>query len=385
MDAAGAKEGPRLNSLTSVTARVMHVVLSISAGGTERLVIEICRRLGASSAPVVCCLDGAGEWASELTSAGVAVEALNRQPGFRPSLGWHIARLAARHRVSVIHCHHYSPYVYGAVAKTLSPRIGLVYTEHGRLSDAAPSAKRRLVNPWLSRIPARVFAVSEELRRHMVAEGFSEKRVQVIYNGIAISPRVTPEERAAARAELGLPDDAVVVGSVARLDPVKNLSLLLQAHASLHASHPRARVALVGSGPEQQALETEARRLGTSQHVLFTGYRSDARRLMSAFDVYVNCSNYEGVSLTILEAMAAGLPVVATRVGGNAEVVIDGETGIIVPGREAAPLADAIATMSGDPRLRQEMGEAGRRRVEREFSIERMVDDYRKAYEACSR
>jgi glycosyltransferase involved in cell wall biosynthesis len=106
---------------------------------------------------------------------------------------------------------------------------------------------------------------------------------------------------------------------------------------------------------------------------------------MSAFDVYVNCSNYEGVSLTILEAMAAGLPVVATRVGGNAEVVLDGETGIVVPGREAAPLAHAIATMSADPKVRREMGKAGRRRVEREFSIERMVDDYRRVYAACSR
>jgi len=363
----------------------MHVVLSVGAGGTERLVIEICRRLGPKSAPVVCCLDRPGEWASELTSAGVAVEALNRRPGFHPSLGWRIARLAAQHRVSVIHCHHYSPYVYGATAKVLSPRLGLVYTEHGRLSDAAPSPKRRLVNPWLSRIPSRVFSVSEELKRHMVAEGFSEQRVQVIYNGIAISERVTPGERAAVRAELGLPDDALVVGSVARLDPVKNLSLLLQAHASLLASHPQVRVALVGSGPEQPALEAEARRLGTSQRVLFAGYRSDARRLMSAFDVYVNCSNYEGVSLTILEAMAAGLPVVATRVGGNAEVVLDGETGIVVPGRQAAPLADAIAAMSADPRVRREMGEAGRRRVEQEFSIERMVDDYRRAYDACSR
>jgi glycosyltransferase involved in cell wall biosynthesis len=338
-----------------------------------------------SGAPAVCCLDGPGEWAPELTSAGVVVEALNRRPGFHPSLGWRIARLAARHRVSVIHCHHYSPYVYGATAKALSPRLGLIYTEHGRLSDAAPSPKRRLVNPWLSRIPGGVFSVSEELKRHMVAEGFSEPRVQVIYNGIAISSRVTPEERAVVRAELGFPADALVVGSVARLDPVKNLSLLLQAHASLLTSHPHMRVALVGSGPEQPALEAEARRLGTSRQVLFAGYRSDARRLMSAFDVYVNCSNYEGVSLTILEAMAAGLPVVATRVGGNPEVVIDRETGIVVPGRETAPLAEAIATMSDDSKLRRQMGDAGRRRVEREFSIERMVADYRRAYDACSR
>ncbi len=365
--------------------RVMHVVLSLAAGGTERLVIEICRRLGPSSAPVVCCLDAPGEWASELTSIGVAVEALRRRPGFRPSLAWRIARLATQYRVSVLHCHHYSPYVYGALATLLSPRIGLIFTEHGRLSDTAPSRKRRLVNPWLARIPGRIFAVSGELKRHMAAEGFPERRVEVIYNGIAaVTERVANEGRA-VRAELGLPHDAMVIGSVARLDPVKNLSLLLRAHAFLLASQPRAQVVIVGAGLELQALEAETRRLGTSEQVRFVGHRPDARRLMSAFDIYVNCSNYEGVSLTILEAMAAGLPVVATRVGGNPEVVVDRETGILVPGREPAPLADALATLSADPEIRRRMGEAGTSRVEREFSIERMVADYRRAYELCSR
>jgi glycosyltransferase involved in cell wall biosynthesis len=253
------------------------------------------------------------------------------------------------------------------------------------LSDAAPSRKRRLVNPWLARLPGRVFAVSRELRRHMVAEGFPESRVEVVYNGITVGERVTEGERLAVRRDLGLGLDDFVIGSVARLDQVKNLALLLQAHALLAPSHPRARVVLVGSGPEHASLEAEARRLGTSGRVLFAGYRADARRLMRALDVYVNCSNYEGVSLTILEAMASDLPVIATRVGGNPEVVLDRETGMLVPGRDAAALAHAIATMAADPSTRRAMGERGRRRVEREFSIERMVADYRCAYESSSR
>jgi len=364
-----------------VPLRVMHVVLSLSPGGTERLVIEMCRRLLPEIEPIVCCLDGPGAWASELTDAGISLYALERRRGFRPSLAIRIAMLAARHRVRVIHCHHYSPYVYGALATMFHRGIGLVYTEHGRLSDAAPSPKRRLVNPWLTRIPGQICAVSADLKRHMVAEGFPEHRVDVVYNGIAVDEPVGLTERAAARAQLNICSEAFVVGTVGRLDPVKNLSVLLRAHSQLIKDTPHAQLVIVGSGPEQQALQAEARALGAGDRVLFVGYRSDARRVMAAFDVYVNSSTYEGVSLAILEAMAAGLPVVATRVGGNPEVVLHDETGILVPGDAALPMAAAISALARDVPLRQQLGTAARARVLGRFSIDRMVDEYRRAYE----
>jgi glycosyltransferase involved in cell wall biosynthesis len=359
----------------------MQIVLSLSAGGTERLVIEMCRRLPRAMMTVVCCLDECGEWAPELTSAGIPVVALNRQAGFQPRLGHRIAALARRVHANVMHCHHYSPYVYGALAKVFNPACGLVFTEHGRLSDAAPSRKRRLVNPWLATIPGAICAVSADLKRHMVAEGFPERRVEVVYNGIAVGAPVGEEDRVAVRVSLGLPQDAFVVGSVARLDPVKNLGALIQAHALVLKAIPAAYLVLVGTGPEQPSLEAEARALGLAGRVLFAGYRADAQRIMSAFDLYVNCSTYEGVSLTILEAMAAELPVVATRVGGNPEVVVDGETGLLVAARAVQPLADAIVTLGSDRLCRRLMAEAGRARVERAFSISRMVAEYRRLYE----
>ena len=130
----------------------MQVVLSLAPGGTERLVIEICRRLAPAVESVVCCLDAPGEWANQVTSQGIPVHALGRAPGFRPLLGPEIARLAARYRVDALHCHHYSPYVYGLVATLLRRGAGLVFTEHGRLSDQAPSRKRRRINPLLQSI-----------------------------------------------------------------------------------------------------------------------------------------------------------------------------------------------------------------------------------------
>jgi glycosyltransferase involved in cell wall biosynthesis len=257
--------------------------------------------------------------------------------------------------------------------------VDLVFTEHGRLSDAEPSLKRRLVNPFLSLMRGRLCSVSSDLKQFMVAEGFQARRVQVVYNGIDPGHRPVKGERRAAREILGLPLDAFVVGTVGRLDLVKNLTLFLKAHALLLSRHSHARAVIIGEGPERAGLESSAAALDIRSSVVFAGYRANVRELLPAFDVYLNCSAYEGVSLTILEAMAATLPVVATPVGGNPEVVVDGETGLITAARAHA-IADALGTLARDPRRRQAMGDAGRWRVIRKFSIARMVDDYATAY-----
>lgn len=359
--------------------RVMQLVLSLSPGGTERLVIEICRHLADRVESTVCCLDQPGAWAPEVEELGVPVLSLGRAPGFHPELAWRLSRILAERRIDVVHCHHYSPYVYGLLATLLHPRIRLVFTEHGRLSDDEPSRKRRLVNPVLGRWPGRLCAVSADLRTHMVAEGFPPRRVQVLHNGIDPAHRPGPSERASARAQLGVPPDAFVVGTVGRLDPVKNLQTLVEAHALLLESLPAAHLVILGDGSERGALEAHAKALGIGESVSFAGHRADVRALLPAFDVYVNCSIYEGVSLTILEAMAATLPVVATRVGGTPEVVIDGETGCLTPSHPRS-LAAAVLSLARNPARRHGMGEAGRWRVKRHFSLTRMVEQYADAY-----
>lgn len=357
----------------------MQLVLSLSPGGTERLVIEICRHLAGRIDSSVCCLDEPGAWAAELAPLGIPVTALSRQPGFQPALAFELARVISARQIDVVHCHHYSPYVYGLLATVLHPHVRLVFTEHGRLSGAGPSRKRKAVNPLLSLWPARLCAVSSDLKRHMVAEGFPGRRLEVVYNGIEPGERPRPAQRCAARQQLGLPQDAFVAGTAGRLDPVKNLPVLLRAHAALVTECPGARLVVVGDGPERDGLQAEARRLGISSSVLFTGYRADVRAIMPAFDVYANTSTYEGVSLTILEAMAATLPVVATNVGGNPEVVVDYETGRLVPGHARA-IAGALLELAHHPQRRHHLGEAGRWRVKRHFSIDRMVQQYADAY-----
>src|SRR5206468_454132 len=205
-----------------------------------------------------------------------------------------------------LHCHHYSPYVYGLVATLLGRGPGLVFTEHGRLSDQAPSRKRRRINPLIERFGGEIFAVSGDLKRHMVAEGFSDARISVVHNGIEVGPPAQPEDRARARGELGL-------------------------------------------------------------------------------DLFASSSIHEGLSLTILEAMACELPVVATRVGGTPEAVADAQTGLLVPPRAPQALADALLALAASPERRRAMGCAGRLRAIQHFTIDRMLDSYLTAYRRQAR
>ena len=143
----------RMPSSLQHVPKVLQVVLSLHPGGTERLVVEIVRRLRSELSMAVCCLDDEGSWGKELRLEGIDIVALNRGPNFRPLLGHKIARFAAANNIDVAHCHHYSPFVYSSIARVWRPRMQVIFTEHGRLSDAPPSTKRRLANRILSRAP----------------------------------------------------------------------------------------------------------------------------------------------------------------------------------------------------------------------------------------
>lgn len=361
-------------------ARVLQIVLSLHPGGTERLVVELAKRLHDRIPAMVCCLDEKGTWSAELDACGIPVRALGRPQGFRPSLGRRIAGLIDEHGATVIHAHHYSPFVYGALARLRRPSCRLVFTEHGRLSDAPPSAKRRLANWMLRAMPDKVFCVSDNLRQHVAAEGFGTSAVGVIYNGIDVGPLPAADTRARLRGALGLTADTFLVGTIARLDPVKDLETMLRALAHPRLLSRAPTLIVVGDGPERAALEALASALGLAGRVHFAGHRDDAREWLAACDAYANSSISEGVSLTILEAMAASLPIVATAVGGTPEVVND-TCGRLVPARDPGAIAEALSALIDAPPLRAALGSAARQRVEAEFTLDRMVREYRDVYE----
>jgi L-malate glycosyltransferase len=359
------------------TPAVLQVVISLSPGGTERLVADTVRQLSPTYPMAVVCLDEAGAWGEALRQEGIEVVALRRRQGFSPLIGKQIADLADRYGADVLHCHHYSPFVYGCLARAFRPRLRVIYTEHGRFNDAPPSRKRRLANAVFSRLPDRVCVVSADLKGHMVAEGFRASAIRIVANGIDPGPLLDAEARQRIRAQLQLDPSAVVVGTVGRLDPVKDLPTLIRAFAAFRLTTPAARLVMVGDGPMREELERAADGIAG---IHFTGHRADARHVMAAFDAYVSSSVFEGMSLTILEAMAAGLPVVATRVGGSPEIVVDGETGLLVPPGEPDVLAHALTELTADRARARAMGLAGRRRVCERFTLRTMINHYASAY-----
>lgn len=356
---------------------MLQVVLSLNPGGTERLVVDIVKRLQAEIAMAVCCLDDVGAWAGELQEYDVPVTSLHRNEGFHPGLGLAIADAAKRHGAAVIHCHHYSPFVYSCLSRLWRPASRVIFTEHGRLNAGPPSTKRRFANSMLRHVPHEVFTVSEDLRHHLIAEGFNHSDVSVIYNGINVGRLPDAGARARTRTLLGA-EGRVVFGTIARLDPVKDLETLIRAFAALPAE-ALATLVVIGDGPEESKLTRLALESGRGCHIHFLGHRGDARDLLAGCDVYVNTSINEGISLTILEAMAAGVPVVATAVGGTPEV-IDDRRGRLVPPRDPVSLARALAELAGNPALRAQLGRCGRLHVESRFTLERMVSEYRDAY-----
>jgi glycosyltransferase involved in cell wall biosynthesis len=359
--------------------RVLQVVLRLDPGGTERLVIEIVRRLHARIPMAVCCLDAPGAWADRVTALGVPLHVLGRPPGFHPRLSLRLAAIARDMRADVLHCHHYSPFVYGRLASYLAPGTRTVYTEHGRLSDSPPSAKRRLANRLIMAGARDLYAVSHDLRAHLLQEAVPD-RMQVIWNGIEPGDAPTPAAREAARALLGAGPGDRVVGAVGRLDPVKDFVMLVEAVALAARTRPELRLAIVGDGPERAAIELAIARLDAGEHVRLLGHRDDARALLPGVDLFANSSTSEGISLTLLEAMAAERPIVATRVGGTPEVVVAGETGLLAPARDAAGFAAALVEAAADPARAAAWGRAGRRRLLAHFTIDEMVRRYEAVY-----
>jgi glycosyltransferase involved in cell wall biosynthesis len=360
-----------------------HVVLSLDVGGLERVVASLASaQKAAGTNVVVYCLDRAGMLAAPLPGAGIPVHTIGRGPRGFDMLA--VARLTQRLRadgVNVVHCHNYGALVYGAfAARIMGARV--VYTIHG----AKTSARRATAAFQRFRLVSEVVFVSDHARGVARAAGVaSESHVHTIVNGVdAAAFEVEPAARPALRRELAIPAEAPVCGIVARLTAAKDHVTLFDAMLRVRAGHPGVHCVVVGDGELRAQLEAAVVARGLTHAVHLVGARSNVRDYLAAMDVFVLSSVTEGLAMTLLEAMAAGLPVVATRVGGNPEVVAEGETGLLVPARDPTALAAAIASVIDRPAVAAEMGRAGRARVRDRFSLEAMVRRYQDVYDAAS-
>ncbi|MDI3289827.1 glycosyltransferase [Polyangium sp. 15x6] len=363
--------------------RVAHVVLGLRAGGLERVVLDLVQGMDRSRFdPMVIALDEPGELAPRLAPIDVPLRLLRRGQGFDPSVIGELADLFGREGIDLVHTHNPRPHVHGALAALAARRVTgkrprVVHTKHGR--NYPGDLGRVLANRMASALSDRIVAVSDDARRvALEVEHGSARRLVTIRNGVD-TRAYRPGDAERARRALDVPADVLHVGCVARLSAEKDHATLIQAFARVRTCHPGARLTLVGEGPERASLEALVQKFGLHGAVQLLGHRDDVATLLPGFDLFALASRTEGTSLTLLEAAAAGLPIVATRVGGNPEIVADGETGLLVPAGEPAALADAIGSLWARSD-RAGMGQAGRALVETRYGMGKMISAYETLY-----
>jgi glycosyltransferase involved in cell wall biosynthesis len=295
---------------------------------------------------------------------------------------YRLARVAGclrRHPADLVHTYFFWSLIYGRILK-LAGRIPFLVENREDEGFSWGRAEYALLRRGRA-VPDRVICVSEAVRRVVLErEGTDPARTVVVHNGVTLAgPTVTGPE---ARAELGYGPGDLVVGMVANLNrAVKGVQYFLDAVPLILKEVPSARFVVFGRGGEEAALKARTAELGIGDRVRFAGFRPDVQRFYPALDVSVLTSLTEGLSIALLESMNHGIPAVVTRVGGNPEVVVDGETGFLVPPRDPAPFAERVVALLRDRELRAQFGRAARRRVEERFDVRRAARRYLEIYD----
>ena len=355
---------------------VMHVVLSLKCGGLEKLVIGLSAVFAKNGYRTsIFCLDKLGELASEAKTKGIIVHHVKRRKGIDLTLPFRLAQLIRAERVDIVHTHNMGPLLYGTIAAKFAGVPVVINTRHGR--------DLRHTNRLIWGMNDAIVAISNDAKNELLKNNAIDLgKVSVIHNGIDLEvfkSRISQQE---AKKTLGL-DSLSVIGTVSRLSREKDQSNLIKAFTTVASAEPKARLVFAGDGPLKDELAALADDLGIKNKVAFLGFRDDVNKIMQAFDIFVLSSLQEGISLSLLEAMASARPMIVTNVGGNPEVVVDGKTGFLVPPKDSQKLADAIIRLLKNPGLAQKMGEAARARVEERFTLDRMVTEYEGLYKRC--
>lgn len=360
---------------------ILFLYTSLETGGAERQLASLVERLDrARFRPIVAVQHAVGRIGEELVVRGIPVHALSDRRRFDAGFLRRTRGLMRAENVQLVMTHGFSTGVVARLAGLLGgPPVRIVaeHTVDERDMNPWKHAINRLLRPWTTAW----VAVTETQRGYLRGvKRLPEARLHIIHNGIDVTRAGDEpgggEVRARVREELGLPENAPVVGCVAVLRPEKDLHTLVGAMQSVVTSIPEARLVLVGDGPERARLRQEILARGLEHRVSLAGHRDDVTDVLSAFDVVVSSSLVEALPMAVLEAMAASLPVVATRVGAMTELVEPEHNGLLVPKGDAPALALAITRVLGDLDTARTWGAASRRRVVERYEVNAMVRAY---------
>lgn len=365
--------------------KVLHVITSINRGGAENHLFDlVCGQRDAGHSVAVCALKGNDYWRRSLTERGVRVEnlGLKRYGTVRPV--FRLRRAIDGFKPDIVHAHMPPAELYTRLALLLArQQPPLVISKHNDEPFYRGPGQGTL-RAWVARRANAMIAISEAVNRYTRREIVSYSGpVQTIHYGISVGSyrSARSEDISALRREWNVPRDAWVVGTVARLVPQKSLHVLLDAYALYSRARTMpSRLVIVGSGPLEVDLKRQVVSLGIADSVVWAGFREDIPTVMNAFDAFVLTSKYEGFGLVLLEAMAAGRPIVSTAVSAIPEIVRDGQTGLLCPAGDAHAIAQAFGRLES-PDLRAQFGAAGMKRAVDAFAVGRMIDQTTRLYE----
>ena len=366
---------------------IVHVVENLDRGGLERTVVDlIASQRDAGHECRVICLFKLGLLARELLASGVRVDACGKRPGLDLRALRRARALIRQSPDAVIHTHNAMAHYYAVLASLGLPVKCRINTRHG-MGGRTRSGRQE----WLYRQSLRgtdyAVAVCEAARQRFAADGMHPRRALLsVPNGIRLE-RFRPADDVARQslvAELGLPTGSRIIGTVGRLQPVKDHALLLRAFAQVRVQVPEAALVIVGDGPLRAALEAQAEQAGLSDAVRFMGDRHDVPRLLTGMEVFALTSTSEGYSVALLEACASSLPIVATDVGGNREIVRHGINGRLVPSGDTAAIATALIALLRGGEQAAAMGRAGYAWAQAEASFRTMAERYHGLYDVSS-
>jgi glycosyltransferase involved in cell wall biosynthesis len=356
--------------------RITTMVDSLLAGGAERVAVELACGLDRSRfEPHVLVTRGDGPLRELLERAEVPFTILGREDALELA-PWRRAHRHLVERADLLHSHKFGSNAWGALLARTA-RVPLVVHEHN-FSEQASRSRSLIDRRWIATRARRVLCVSDSVAEVERSCGVPERLIEVVPNGVRLD---AAWPRGAARAELGIRERSFTIGIVGRLRPEKAHEVLLEAVADLARSGRDVRLCVVGDGPRRAELQLLAASLGIDSRVTWAGERRDAATLAAAFDVGVVCSHWEGLPLAALESMAAGVPLVASAVGGLPTLLADG-AGVLVPPADPAALATALRSLLDDPAHLERTARAGRERIAGRYSFEAMVDHVQQTYDA---
>jgi glycosyltransferase involved in cell wall biosynthesis len=361
--------------------KVLHVTFDMAIGGAQQVIRQLVENRDKDQFEIdIVCIDGQmGELGEILVEQGVIVTLLKREGGFDFNLVRQLMNLVNRNGYQIVHCHQYTPYVYGLLA-SLFTRAKVVFTEHGRFYPDYGTWKRKLINPMISLFTSKITTISKATKDALVQyEKFDQSKIEVIYNGIADMSQIEVKENK-LKQQFSIPASTVLLGTISRLQPIKNQAMIINAFKKVNEQNKNTHLLIVGDGEIRGRLTKLVSDLSLEASVTFTGFQKNPYRFHKIIDVFLLSSFSEGTSMTLLEAMACSKPCVVTDVGGNPEVVAHNITGLVLPSNDICAFVEGILKLVSEQKLADRYGTAGRERFLEKFTSAVMLRNYERIY-----